>query len=189
MARSRRLAYKAPVMQAIVRAKTQHDDPDRIWTRNYRYVIQSTGPPRLWFLSQANVCVTFKKTKSKNFLENSTSKCVQSHKLKWSSLTFCLTTGTRSLIFVYIYIFIETLLQRYNTNEHFTTYITWNVYTDQLAISTKAVGYTFKLLLLIIILIKVLTLIVICIIIAVHHLINIILKIIESDVSFGNCSS
>lgn len=86
--------------------------------------------------------------------------------------------------------FIETLLQRserYNVNEHFATYITWNVYTDQLATSTKAVGYTFKFLLIIIILIKVLTLIVICNTLALHHLINII--VIESDVSSGNCGS
>ena len=45
----------------------------------------------------------------------------------------------RSHFFVYIYT-IETLLLRYEANEHFATYIAWDVYTDQLATSTKAVG-------------------------------------------------
>lgn len=52
---------------------------------------------------------------------------------------FALLLEPKVSFFVYIYT-IETLLLRYEANEHFATYIAWDVYTDQLATSTKAVG-------------------------------------------------
>ena len=64
MARSSRLVHKVPVKwkQAIMRAKCLAQEHKTMTPAgsepglNSRYVIQSTGPPRLRFLLQANVC-------------------------------------------------------------------------------------------------------------------------------------
>ena len=64
MARSPRLVHKVPVKwkQAVMRAKCLTQEHNTMTPAgsepglNSRYVIQSTGPPRLRFLLQANVC-------------------------------------------------------------------------------------------------------------------------------------